>query len=382
MEITNNIKYIGVYDEDIRIFEGQYPVSKGISYNSYLIKDKFNALLDTCDERVIDKWLKNLEDELGSDNLDYIIVSHLEPDHSAGLKEVATKYKNAKIYMTLKASQMLDLFLDIDLKNRIVTVKEGDSLNLGEHNLKFIMAPMIHWPEVMFSYEETSKTLFSADAFGRFGDINELTPYEDEAVRYYTNIVGKYGNQVKNILTKASTLEISRICPLHGPILNNNLSYYINLYLKLASYESLKPGVLVAYASMHGKTKEAALYLKDLLDKENIENKIINLVEDDLSYGVGYAFTYLNIIILSPTYDGDIFSYTKDFLNRLKAKNVLGKKISLIENGAWAPISNKLISDFINNNLKNITINETLTIKVGMTQTNKEEFKTLVSSLK
>lgn len=381
MYICDDIKYLGIYDKDLKVFEGQYEVKSGISYNSYLILDKFNALLDTADERAGEEWLINLKNNLKDKKLDYIIVSHLEPDHSSYLYKAAMLYKDAKIVMTQKAKDMLSLFFsDFDL-TRIMTVKENDTLNLGNHTLTFITAPMVHWPEVMMCYESTTKTLFSADAFGRFGDTNEDTNFIDEGIRYYANIVGKYGGPVQTVLKKASNLEIERICPLHGPILTKDLNKYIELYNNLSLYNPIDNSTLICYASMHGKTKEAALYLKEECDKAGINSKLIDLVNTDLSYAVGYAFKSKNLVILSPTYDGDIFSYTKDFLARLKAKSYKNRNVALVENGAWAPISNKLIKTYFED-FKDINIISTITQKVSLTESLKEELKNLVTILK
>lgn len=380
MYITDDIKYIGCDDIDLNYFENQYEVLKGVSYNSYLILDKYVCVLDTIDIRKKEEWLENLNNSLNGRNVDYLVVSHLEPDHSSCIKTLCDIYPNMKVVLSTKAKSMIGNFCDI--KNELVEVKENDTLSLGNHTLKFIMAPMVHWPEVMVEYDLTSKILFSADAFGKFGAVRFEEDWKEEARRYYINIVGKYGSPVQTLLKKASTLDIKMIAPLHGPILKDDLGYYLDLYNKWSTYESEDNGVLIAVSSLHGNTLEASYKLKEILDTKNINNEFINLNEEDLSYAVSLAFKYKNMILLAPTYDGFIFNPTEDFLTRLAHKSYQNRTVALIENGSWAPMANKLMADKLTQ-MKNITIlDKKITIKTKMTNENIEEMKELVKLFK
>lgn len=337
--ISDAIKYIGVDDTDIGLFESQYVVPNGVSYNSYVIIDEKTAVMDTVDERKTSEWLDNLSNALAGRSVDYLIVSHLEPDHSGSIKEFTEKYPEAKIVLSAKALAMLPQFFEIEnLQARSIAVKEGEELNLGTHTLKFVMAPMVHWPEVMVEYEETEKILFSADGFGKFGALSAEEEWTDEARRYFINIVGKYGVQVQTLLKKAAALDIQTICPLHGPILKDNLGFYIGKYLTWSSYEPEEDGVLVACASIHGNTKAAAEKMVEVL-RANGASKVVfmDLTRDDMAEAVADAFRYGKIILAAASYDAGVFPPMEDFLHRLVHKNLQKRTFGLIENGSWAP---------------------------------------------
>lgn len=383
MYISEDIKYIGCDDLDIDLFESQYKVKNGISYNSYIIIDEKVAVMDTVDKRKKNEWLANLAKELDGKEVDYLIVSHLEPDHSAAIKDICDIYPNMKLVMSAKALAMLPNFYQIEnLSNRVISVKENDTLSLGKHTLKFIMAPMVHWPEVMVEYELEEKILFSADAFGKFGALSIHEEWPDEARRYYLNIVGKYGGPVQTLLKKASALDIKMIAPLHGPLLNENLGYYINLYNIWSSYQYEVDGLLIASASAHGNTYNAAKYLYELAIENNINTKLIDITRCDLSLAVAEAFKYKNMVLLAPTYDGYMFTPMEDFLMRLSHKSYQNRTIGLIENGSWAPMANKLMEEKLSS-MKNITILEPkITIKTTLSDNNKLEMKDLINNLK
>lgn len=327
------IKYIGVNDKSIDLFEGQYPVPNGVSYNSYLILDERIAVMDTADARAADEWLKNLELALAGRNPDYLIVSHMEPDHAGSLELAARKYPGMQIVGSAKTFGMISQFFDIDLSNRTVTVQEGDEIKLGSRTLRFYMAPMVHWPEVMVTYEASEGILFSADAFGKFGALDVQEEWEDEARRYYYNIVGKYGVQAQALLKKAANLDISAIYPLHGPILKDNLSYYINKYKLWSSYTPEEKGVLIAYASIYGHTAQAAKALSDMLTRRGIKSVLRDLARTDVSYCVADAFKYEKMVLASASYDGGIFPPMEEFLHHLKSKTYRGRQVGIVENG-------------------------------------------------
>ena len=337
--ISEAVKYIGADDTDLDLFESQYKIPNGVSYNSYVILDEKVAVMDTIDERKTDEWFANLENVLNGRNVDYLVISHLEPDHAANIKRAADKFPQAQLVLSAKAKAMLPQFFDIaHLEERCITVKEGDTLELGTHKLHFVMAPMVHWPEVMVEYEETEKILFSADGFGKFGALSAEEEWADEARRYFINIVGKYGVQVQGLLKKAAALDIKTICPLHGPILKENLEYYIGKYLTWSSYEPEEDGVLVACASIHGNTKTAAEKMVEVL-RANGASKVVfmDLTRDDMAEAVADAFRYGKIILAAASYDGGIFPPMEDFLHRLAHKNLQKRTFGLIENGSWAP---------------------------------------------
>ena len=380
--ISDSIKYIGVDDTILDLFESQYIVPNGVSYNSYLILDEKIAVMDTVDARKTKEWFDNLDKELKERVPDYLIVSHLEPDHSANIQLFTEKYKEAKLVLSTKAKAMLPQFFNIEgLDERCIVVKEGEELDLGNHHLKFIMAPMVHWPEVMVEYETTEKVLFSADGFGKFGALAHEEDWACEARRYYFNIVGKYGAPVQALLKKASTLDIEMICPLHGPILKDNLGYYLNKYQIWSSYQSEDEGVLVASASIHGNTKEVALKVVDLLKEKSVKVAFTDLTRDDMAEAVEDAFRYSKMILAGATYDGGVFTPMEDFLHRLQHKGYQNKKVGLIENGSWAPLANKVMKDLLSP-MKNITICEnTVTIKSTYKDENLEAINNLIEEM-
>ena len=380
--ISDSIKYIGVDDTTLDLFESQYIVPNGVSYNSYLILDEKIAVMDTVDARKTKEWFDNLDKELKEHVPDYLIVSHLEPDHSANIQLFTEKYKEAKLVLSAKAKAMLPQFFNIEgLDERCIVVKEGEELDLGNHHLKFIMAPMVHWPEVMIEYETTEKVLFSADGFGKFGALAHEEDWACEARRYYFNIVGKYGIPVQTLLKKASTLDIEMICPLHGPILKDNLGYYIDKYQTWSSYQSEDEGVLVASASIHGNTKEVALKIVDLLKEKGVKVAFTDLTRDDMAEAVEDAFRYSKMILAGATYDGGVFAPMEDFLHRLQHKGYQNKKVGLIENGSWAPLANKVMKDLLSP-MKNITICEnTVTIKSTYKDENLEAINNLIEEI-
>ena len=380
--ISESIKYIGVDDTTLDLFESQYIVPHGVSYNSYLILDEKIAVMDTVDARKTKEWFDNLDKELKEHVPDYLIVSHLEPDHSANIQLFTEKYKEAKLVLSAKAKAMLPQFFNIEgLDERCIVVKEGEELDLGNHHLKFIMAPMVHWPEVMVEYETTEKILFSADGFGKFGALSHDEDWACEARRYYFNIVGKYGAPVQTLLKKASTLDIKMICPLHGPILKDNLGYYIDKYQIWSSYQSEDEGVLVASASIHGNTKEVALKVVDLLKEKGVKVAFTDLTRDDMAEAVEDAFRYSKMILAGATYDGGVFSPMEDFLHRLQHKGYQNKTVGLIENGSWVPLANKVMKDMLTP-MKNITICEnTVTIKSTYKDENQEAINQLIEEI-
>ena len=380
--ISDSIKYIGVDDTTLDLFESQYIVPHGVSYNSYLILDEKIAVMDTVDARKTKEWFDNLDKELKERVPDYLIVSHLEPDHSANIQLFTEKYKEAKLVLSAKAKAMLPQFFNIEgLDERCIVVKEEEELDLGNHHLKFIMAPMVHWPEVMIEYETTEKVLFSADGFGKFGALAHEEDWACEARRYYFNIVGKYGIPVQTLLKKASTLDIEMICPLHGPILKDNLGYYIDKYQTWSSYQSEDEGVLVASASIHGNTKEVALKIVDLLKEKGVKVAFTDLTRDDMAEAVEDAFRYSKMILAGATYDGGVFAPMEDFLHRLQHKGYQNKKVGLIENGSWAPLANKVMKDLLSP-MKNITICEnTVTIKSTYKDENLEAINNLIEEI-
>ncbi len=381
-KITENITYIGVDDKNLDLFESQYIVPNGVSYNSYVIHDEKITIMDTVDKRKTNDWIDNLKKDLNEKKPYYLVISHLEPDHSSNIEYLSKEYPELKIILSAKAANMLPQFINEDISNRLVIVKEGEEINIGKHTLKFIMAPMVHWPEVMFTYEEKEKTLFTADAFGKFGTLDTKEDWTCEARRYYFNIVGKYGMQVQTVFKKIANLEIERICPLHGPILDENLDYYINKYDIWSNYKPEDDGVLIAYNSIHGNTKEAVEKLKEILEEKGAKKIVTSdLSREDMAEVIEDAFRYDKLVIASPTYDAGLFPTTEKFLRHLKHKNYQNRKIALIENGSWAPMSAKLMKDIIAD-LKDINlIEKTVTIKTKMTDENIKEMEELAKEL-
>lgn len=382
IEISNAIKYIGVDDKTIDLFESQYIVPNGISYNSYVIIDEKICVLDTVDKRKTDEWMLNLTNTLNGRNPDYLIINHLEPDHASNIKVLADKYPDMKLVGNAKTFNMLPQFFDIDLTDRIITVKEGDTLSLGEHTLSFYMAPMVHWPEVMVTYESNEKVLFSADGFGKFGALETDEDWACEARRYYFNICGKYGVQVQALLKKAANLDIEKICPLHGPILTENLDYYINLYDIWSKYEPEVDGIFIAYCSIHGNTEKAALKLYDIL-KEKTDKKIAisDLSRSDMAENIEDAFKYSTLVVAAPSYDGGVFPIMNDFLHHLKIKGYKNRKVALIENGSWAPSAIRAMQPYFDE-MKGIEISDSkVTIRSTMTAENENQLALLADSI-
>jgi len=383
MKIKEDIKYIGVNDKELDLFEGQYLVPNGMSYNSYLIIDDKVAVLDTVDVKFKDEWLNNIKRELKGRDVDYLIVHHMEPDHSANIINFMKEYPNAIIVGNMKSFMMMESFFKKDFKKNRIIVKEGDSLLLGKHILTFVMAPMVHWPEVMVSYDETKKVLFSADAFGKFGSLDTIEDWTCEARRYYFGIVGKYGLQVQSLLKKIASIDIEVICPLHGPILNNNLEYYLNLYNTWSRYDAEEEGVVIAYTSVYGNTKEVVYKLKDLLLEKGCKKVVINdLARCDIHEAIEDAFRYDRLVLATTTYNGDIFPFMKNFIEHLLERNYQNRKIAFIENGTWAPMANKIMKEMFSKS-KNITfIDQEITIKSSLSLDNLNELNILVDKIK
>lgn len=346
--VTDSIVYIGVDDKSIDLFESQYAVPNGISYNSYVILDEKTAVMDTVDARGTAGWLDNLTAALDGRPLDYLVVLHMEPDHSGSLKILADKYPDMKIVGNAKTFTMMQQFFELDLTDRMVTVKEGDTLSLGAHTLQFVMAPMVHWPEVMVAYEQKEKILFAADAFGKFGALDTQEPWDDEARRYYINIVGKYGLQVQALLKKAAALDIAMICPLHGPILKENLPHYIEKYDIWSSYTPEEEGVLIACASIHGHTMQAAKKMAEILEAKGARQvKVLDLARDDMALAVSEAFRYDRLLLAAASYNADVFPCMETFLLHLRGKNYQKRAVGLLENGTWAPSAGKSMKEIL-----------------------------------
>lgn len=348
IEISENILYVGVNDRDIDLFEGQYVVPEGVSYNSYLIMDEKIALMDTVDARKSEEWLANIKVILGTRQPDYLVVSHMEPDHAGSIAAAVEEFPDMQLVGNAKTFAFMGQFFDMDIQNRKKVVSEGDELSLGSHNLKFVMAPMVHWPEVMMSYESSEKILFSADGFGKFGVLDADEDWACEARRYYFNIVGKYGAQVQTVLKKLSEVEVNAICPLHGPVLKENLDYYLGLYDTWSSYRPEDEGVLVAYASIYGNTAGAAKKIADMLKEKGVKKvAVTDLARDDMAEAIEDAFRYDKMVLACSTYDGGIFPCMEDFLSHLKGKNYQKRTVALIENGTWAPMAGKKMREVL-----------------------------------
>ncbi len=384
-KLTDSIIYVGVDDFQTNLFENQYPIAGGVSYNSYVIKDSKIAVMDTVDKMATDKWFDNLEEALDGKAPDYLIVSHLEPDHSANIERFICKYPETIVVGNDKTFAMLPQFIDTELKDEYkLAVKEGDELSLGSHTLKFVMAPMVHWPEVMVAYETTEKILFSADAFGMFGALDDKLfsdevegfpqGWSGEARRYFVNIVGKYGNTVQALLKKLSGVEVSMIAPLHGLVLRGNLDYYLDKYNTWSSYTPEEEGVVIAYATLHGNTREAAEYLAAIIrQKTDKKVAVFDLSRIDMSYVMAATFRWSKLVLAGVTYDGSIMPCMEDLLYHLKMKNLQNRKIAIVENGSWAPMAGKLIRQGVEQ-LKNVEIyDNTITIKTRMNDNNKNE---------
>lgn len=381
--ISNDIIYIGADDKEIDLFENQYNVPNGISYNSYLIKDEKIAVMDTIDKRKTKEWINNLENALDGKSPDYLVISHLEPDHAYNIEYLSKKYPEMKLVGNDKTFAFIPQFFNIpNLEERKIIVKEGDILSLGKHTLKFFMAPMVHWPEVMVEYEEYEKILFTADAFGKFGSLDTPEPWDDEARRYYINIVGKYGLQVQNLLKKASTLDIKMICPLHGPILKDNLEHYINKYNIWSSYTPEEDGIFIACSSIHGNTFEACKVLKEILEKNGAKKVILSdLSRADMAESVANAFRYSKIIFAASSYNFGVFTPMKQLLMHLQERNFQNRTVGIIENGTWAPTAGKCMQDILVV-MKNINIIDPLvTIRSRLNEESKLKLEELSKNI-
>ena len=377
--ISDSIFYVGADDTTLDLFESQYIVPEGVSYNSYVIMDDKITIMDTVDQRATEEWIANVKNVLKDKTPAYLVVSHMEPDHAANIQKIAEMYPEMKIIGNAKTFWMMPQFFDFDLSNRSVVVKEGEEISLGAHTLQFFMAPMVHWPEVMVTYEKSEKILFSADGFGKFGALSVEADWACEARRYYFNIVGKYGAQVQALLKKAATLDIQMICPLHGPILKENLGYYIDKYNTWSSYEPEDEGVLVAYASIHGNTAKAAKKMGEILKEKGAKKVVVSdLSREDM---VEDAFRYDKIVVAAATYDGGIFPVMEDFLRHLKSKNYQKRVVGIMENGSWAPMAGKQMRAILDE-MKNLTICDSqVTIRSTMNEKNVEEMNQLAEEL-
>ncbi|MCD7821605.1 MAG: FprA family A-type flavoprotein [Clostridiales bacterium] len=380
--ISDAIRYIGCDDHKIDLFESQYPLPNGVSYNSYLILDEKVAVMDTADRRVSEEWFANLERELGGRTPDYLVVSHLEPDHAYNIQRLCEKYPAMQVVASVKTFQMLPQFFTMDFSPRKIAVKEGDTLSLGSHTLTFVMAPMVHWPEVMVEYESTEKVLFAADGFGKFGALDvEEEDWACEARRYYFNIVGRYGPSVQALLKKAAKLDIQTICPLHGPILKENLGYYIEKYDIWSSYRPEDEGVTLAYASIHGNTAIAAKKLAEMLEAKGQKVSMFDLARDSMSEAVEDAFRYDKLVLAAPTYDASLFPCMEDFLYHLKVKNYQNRTIGIMENGSWAPAAGRLMKAYADG-FKNCTVVEPLvSIRSTMKESTVKDMEAMVDAL-
>ena len=357
MFITNDIRYIGVNDHQVDLFEGQYAVPNGMSYNSYVLLDEKIAVLDTVDAHFGKQWLENLEAQLCGRTPDYLVVHHMEPDHSANIALFLETYPQATVVSSAKAFAMMGQFFGSDYSDRRMVVGEGDTLNLGRHTLTFVAAPMVHWPEVLVSFDSTDKVLFSADGFGKFGALDQQEEWADEARRYYIGIVGKYGPQVQALLKKAAALDIAIICPLHGPVLKENLSYYVNLYDIWSSYRPESEGVVIAYTSVYGNTRKAALRLEQELKALNCPVVVYDLARDDMSKAVADAFRYDRLVLATTTYNADVFPFMKEFIHHLTERSFQNRTVAFVENGTWAPMAAKVMGKMLEGS-KNLTFTQ------------------------
>ena len=363
MHISDTINYVGVFDTDIDLFEGQYKVPDGISYNSYVIIDEKIVVMDSVDAGFTDAWLGNIRELLGEREPNYLVVQHMEPDHSANIVNFIEAYPNAKIVASAKAFGMMKSFFGTDFPEKQIVVKDGDRLNIGSRELVFVGAPMVHWPEVIVTYDTRDKVLFSADGFGRFGSCNPEDNWDDEARRYYIGIVGKYGAQVQSLLKKASALDIKAICPLHGPVLKDNLAHYFNLYNTWSSYAPEEDGILIAYTSIYKNTEKAVNKLSELLAARGKKNVTVrDLARCDMSEAVGLAFKYSKLVLATTTYNADIFPFMKEFINHLTERNFSNRTVAFIENGSWAPMAAKVMKNMLEGQ-KNLTYLDT-TVKI------------------
>ena len=382
MFVTEDIRYIGVNDHDVDLFEGQYTVENGMSYNSYVILDEKVAVMDTVDAHFGVEWLQNLETELNGRRPDYLVVQHMEPDHSANIAVFMETYPEAQIVSSAKAFVMMQQFFGTDFPERKVVVGEGSTLELGKHTLTFVTAPMVHWPEVIVTYDSTDKVLFSADGFGKFGALDVEEDWADEARRYYIGIVGKYGAQVQALLKKAAALDIAIICPLHGPVLNENLGYYLDKYNTWSSYAVEDEGVVIAYTSIYGHTKEAVEELAEKLNQRGCPNVVVaDLARCDMAEVVADAFRYSKLVLATTTYNATIFPHMQSFIDHLTARNYQGRTVGMIENGAWAPMAAKVMKKMLETS-KNLTYTDTtVTVKCALNDTSRAQIDALADEL-
>ena len=382
MFVTEDIRYIGVNDHDVDLFEGQYTVENGMSYNSYVILDEKVAVMDTVDAHFGVEWLQNLETELNGRRPDYLVVQHMEPDHSANIAVFMETYPEAQIVSSAKAFVMMQQFFGTDFPERKVVVGEGSTLKLGRHTLTFVTAPMVHWPEVIVTYDSTDKVLFSADGFGKFGALDVEEDWADEARRYYIGIVGKYGAQVQALLKKAAALDIAIICPLHGPVLNENLGYYLDKYNTWSSYAVEDEGVVIAYTSVYGHTKEAVEELAEKLNQRGCPNVVVaDLARCDMAEAVADAFRYSKLVLATTTYNATIFPHMQSFIDHLTARNYQGRTVGMIENGAWAPMAAKVMKKMLETS-KNLTYTDTtVTVKCALNDSSRAQIDALADEL-
>lgn len=382
MKITDNIRYIGVDDTTLDLFESQYMIPNGISYNSYLILDDKIAIMDCVDKRKEAQWLANLTEVLAGKTPDYLIVHHMEPDHSGCIEHLMHTYPDMQIVTSARAVQMLSqFFVDTDFSNRTITIKEGDALSLGKHTLQFIMAPMVHWPEVFVTYEQSEKILFSADAFGKFGALNHEEEWACEARRYYFNICGKYGAQVQALLKKVSALDVSQICPLHGPILHENLGYYLSLYDTWSSYKPETEGVFIAYASIYGNTANVAKEIAEKLKEKGIKVSVTDLCRSDMAEAIEDAFKYDRMIVAASSYEGSVMPVMHDFLHHLQHKNFQKRKVGMVENGSWAPSAGRVMRKMLEEMKEIEIVSPMVTIRSAMQPTDAETVNELVKEM-
>ena len=381
MFVTNDIKYVGVNDHDIDLFEGQYDVPNGMAYNSYAIIDEKIAVMDSVDARFGGEWLANIERELGGREPDYLVVQHMEPDHSACITVFTERYPNATLVASAKAFSMMGAFFGVDFADRRIVVGEGSTLSLGRHELVFYTAPMVHWPEVIVTYDRADGVLFSADAFGKFGALDVEEEWACEARRYYIGIVGKYGMQAQALLKKAARLDIKIIAPLHGPILSENLGYYLNLYDIWSSYRPEEEGVVIAYTSVYGNTRAAVEYLAELIRERGVKVAVNDLARCDMAEAVEDAFRYSTLVLATTTYNGDVFPFMKEFINHLTERGYKSRRVGMIENGSWAPMAVKVMRGMLESS-KDITYAESgVKILSAMTEQNREQLRTLADEL-
>lgn len=382
MKIGNDVYYVGVNDHDIDLFEGQFVVENGMAYNSYVIIDEKIAVMDSVDVHFKDEWLNNIEKVLEGRTPDYLVVHHMEPDHSANIDSFVEKYPNVKIVSTAKSFVMMKQFFNTDFADKQIVVKEKDTLNLGKHTLTFVMAPMVHWPEVMMSYDEQEKILFSADAFGKFGALDHDEDWACEARRYYFGIVAKYGMQVQALLKKVSQFDIQTICSLHGPILNENLEYYLNLYQIWSTYDVESEGVMIAYSSVYGNTKKAVELLAEKLKELGCPKVAVNdLAREDMAEVVEDAFRYGKIVLASITYNADIFPHMKEFISHLTEKNFQNRTLAFIENGSWAPTASRVMKQMFEKSKKITYLENGVSIKSAVNEQNIKEIEKLAEEL-